>query len=133
MTDRKIRRRISICIILSLLLAGMYVNAEPAGVLFASGLSGHTSESLAPVHSGTCHDAIGATRLPAIHNMEVQGAGYQQQYREVHESLFLSCFGIHSVLKGKFHSNHRATYLFCQTQNERITESVYQSDGKKRI
>lgn len=133
MTDKRIRRRISIWIILSLFFAGMYMNAEPAEVFFASGFSGHTAESLAPVHSDTYHDTIGTTGLPAIHNIELQGSGYQQQYREVNESLVLPCFGIHSVLKGKFHSNHRATYLFCQTQNERITESVYQSDGKKRI
>lgn len=134
MADKKIRRLISIFIILSLFFAGMYVKADPAGDFFASGMTGNVSESLAPVHSDTYNDAIGTTELPAIHSMELQARSvYQQQYREVHESLFLPCFGIDSVSKRKFHRNHTATYLFCQTQNERMTESVYQSDGKKRI
>lgn len=134
MTDKRKRRLISIFIILSLFFAGMYVIADPAEDFFASGLTENISESLAPVHSDTYNDAIGTTELPAIHSMELQArTGYQQQYREVHESLSLPCLGIDSVLKGKFHRNHTATYLFCQTQNERITESVYQSDGKKRI
>lgn len=134
MADKRIRRLISIFIILSLFFAGMYVIADPAEDFFACGLTGNVSESLAPVHSDPCHDAIGTTELPAIHSMELQArSGYQQQHREVHESLSLPCLGIDSVLKGKFHRNHTATYLFCQTQNERITESVYQSDGKKRI
>ncbi len=135
MADKKIRRLISIFIILSLFFAGMYVIADPAEDFFASaGLTGNISESLAPVHSDTYNDAIGTTELPAIHSMELQARSvYQQQYREVHESLSLPCLGIDSVSKRKFHRNHTATYLFCQTQNERMTESVYQSDGKKRI
>jgi len=134
MTDKGKRSLISIFIILSLFFAGVYVNADPAEDFFASGLTGNTSESLAPVHSDTYNDAIGTTELPAIHSMELQArSGYQQQYREVHDFLSLPRFGVDSVLKKKFHRNHTATYLFCQTQNERITESVYQSDGKKRI
>ena len=134
MTDKGKRRLISIFIILSLFFAGMYVIADPAEDFFASGLTGNTSESLAPVHSDTYNDAIGKTELPVIHSMELQARSvYQQQYQEVHESLSQPCLGIDSVSKGKFHRNHTATYLFCQTQNERMTESVYQSDGKKRI
>ena len=134
MTDKGKRRLISIFIILSLFFAGMYVIADPAEDFFASGLTENISESLAPVHSDTYSNVVGTTELPAIHSISLQArSGYQQQYREVHEFLPLPCFGINSVLQGKFHRNHTATYLFCQTQNELITEYVYQSDGKKRL
>lgn len=132
MMHKRIRGLISIFIIFSLFFAGMYVNADLAEDLFASALTGFTSENLAPVHSDTYKDAIGTTELPAIHSMELQArSGYQTQYREVHAFLSMPSSGIHSAFKGKFHRNHTATYLFCQTQNERLTESVYQSDGKK--
>lgn len=134
MTDRKIRRIISIFLIITLFFAGMYTNAFPTEDLFAYDLTGNTSESLAPVFSDIYHDAIGTTELPAIHSIELQArAGYQQQYREVSEFLSLSCSGIHSISRGKSHQNHTATYLFYQAQNELITEYVYQSDGKKRL
>ncbi len=134
MTDRKIRRIISIFLIITLFFAGMYTNAFPAEDYFAYDLTGNTSESLAPVLSDTYNDAIGTTELPAIHSIELQArAGYQQQYREVSEFLSLSCSGIHSISRGKSHQNHTATYLFYQAQNELITEYVYQSDGKKRL
>lgn len=134
MADKKIRRLIGIFIILSLFFAGMYAIADSAKDLSAFDLAGNPSENLAPVHSDTYSNVVGTTELPAIHSISLQArSGYQQQYREVHEFLPLPCFGINSVLQGKFHRNHTATYLFCQTQNDLITEYVYQSDGKKRL
>ena len=128
--NKKTHRIISIFLIISLLFAEMYITALPAEDSFARDLSAHS----ASIQSDINQDAICTTESPAVHSMDLQSlASYQQRYREVHEFLSLPYAGFGSVLRGKSHIYHTTTYLFYRTQNERITEYVYQSDGKKRL
>ena len=129
MMNKKTHRIISIFLIISLLFAEMYITALPAEDSFARDLSNFVS-----IQSDINQDAICTTESPAVHSMDLQSlASYQQRYREVHEFLSLPYAGFGSVLRGKSHIYHTTTYLFYRTQNERITEYVYQSDGKKRL
>lgn len=110
------------------------MNAVPAEDFFAYDLTGKTGASLAPLHSDINQDAICTTELPSVHNTASQSrTKYQQRYQEVFEFLYFQCAGLGSMALEKSRIHHTATYLFYRTQNELITESVYQSDGKKRI
>lgn len=132
--DKKIHRIISILLAISLFFAGMYVDAVPAEDFFAYDLTGKMTASLAPLHSDINHDTICTTESPAVHNTAAQSrTKYQQRYREVVEFLYLHCSGLGAIAQEKSCIHHAATYLFYRTQNELITEYVYQSDGKKRI
>ncbi len=131
--EKQIHRIIGIFLAISLLFAGMYMKAIPTEDLFAYDLTGKMSASLAPVHSDINHDAICTTDLPAVSNSDLQSrTKYQQRYREVIAFLYLQCSGFGSISQRKS-CIHHTTYSFYQTQNELITEYVYQSDGKKRI
>lgn len=132
--DKKIQRILSIFIAISLLFAGMYADTVLAEDFFAYDLTGKMTASLAPLHSDINHDAICTTESPAVHNTASQSrVKYQQRYREVIEFLYFQCPRLGSRALEKSCIHHTATYLFYRTQNELITEYVYQSDGKKRI
>lgn len=132
--DKKIHRLISIILTISLFFAGMYVDTVLAEDFFVYDLTGNTTASLAPLHSDINHDAICTTESPAVHNTASQSrAKYQQRYKEVIEFLYLQCSGFGSAAPENSYIHHTATYLFYRTQNELITEYVYQSDGKKRL
>ncbi len=131
--DNRAHRIIGILLAISLLFAGMYVDT-PAEDLFAYGLAGHMTASIAPVPSDIDNDAICPTDLPVIHNIDLQAREkYQQRYRETNESLYLLYAGSGFISQGKSFIHHTSTYLFYRTQTELITEYVYRSDGKKRI
>lgn len=134
MMNKKTHKIIGIFLIISLLFAEMYITALPAEDSFARDLSGQMAANFVSIQSDINQDAICTTESPAVHSMDLQSlASYQQRYREVHEFLSLPYAGFGSVLRGKSHIYHTTTYLFYRTQNERITEYVYQSDGKKRL
>ncbi len=132
--DKKIHRIISILLAITLLFAGMYVDAAPAEDFFVYDLTGKMTASLAPLRSDINHDAICTTELPAVQNTAAQSrTRYQHRYREIVASLCLHCSSLSAIAQEKSCIHYAATYLFYRTQNELITEYVYQSDGKKRI
>ncbi|RKI84311.1 hypothetical protein D7V83_05530 [bacterium 0.1xD8-71] len=132
--DKRTHRIISLFLIISLLFAGLYMDAIPAEDFFVYDLTGTTAASLAPVHTDINTTAICTTASSAVPGIDLQTrARYQQRYREVSEFLYLLYSGSGSISQGKSYIHHTATYLFHRTQNELITEYVYQSDGKKRI
>lgn len=134
MMDKRAHRIISFFLTILLLFAGAYADAVSADALFECDLSGKTAASLTSCRSDINDAAICKTESSNIHNVELQSRGrYQQQYREVNEFLSLqnSIFG--STSRKKSYIHHAAKYSFCQTQNERLTKYMHQSDGKKRI
>jgi YbbR domain-containing protein len=132
--DKRTHRIISILLAISLFFAGMYINTLLTKDLFAYDLTGTMTASLSPIHLDINDDAICTTALPAINNIDLQSqTRYQQRYREINEFLYLLCPDFSAISQGKSYVHHITTYLFYQTQNELVTEYVYQSDGKKRI
>lgn len=134
MMDKKIHRMIGLLLSILLLFTGTYADAASADPFSAYDLTGKAAICFAPCHSDINDDAICTTESSNAPDIELQPRrSYQQQYREVSESLSLqnSIFGSTSRRKSYFH--HAAKALFGQTQNELLAAYIHQSDGKKRI
>ena len=133
--NKEIQKIICFVLIISLSLAGLYVDTIAAASLFVCDFTGKTASCLRSCHadnsdSNVCTEAM----LNECSGMELEPLGkYPDRDRETGDSLNLLYSILGFLFQGKSFPLQKTIQFFCLSQNELLTDYIHQSDGKKRI